>query len=97
MSVHVDIWNPFLVVDKQFGTNNVTVIVEWSEQDGVLDDLIVVPQVIQLYNGSTNAVLIIQYNVLYNVSVTLSHCGQISTSTLDIYHGEVIFNSVTSY
>ena len=84
--------NPFLK-DEQSGIDNVTVFVGWNVQDGVLDGLIVVPQAIKSLTGSTNVVLAIQYNVLYNVSVIISLCEQKSTRTFILNYGEVTFCS----
>lgn len=90
---HIGVQNPFLEINEQFGIDNVTVVVGWSEQEGVLDDLIVVPQAIRSSNGSTNVVLTMQYNILYNVSVIISLCGQISTNTLNLNYSELTFIS----
>ena len=78
-----------------FGTENITVILGWSEDKGALYDLVVLPQaLIKIYNSSTIIVLTLQYNVLYNVSAALSLCGHISTDTLKLNYGEAILDFV---
>ena len=88
--VDILVSSPFLQVNKQFGTENITIVLWWTEDEGVLHDLLVVPQAVKIHNGSTSIVLALQYNVLYNVSVTLSLCGEMSTSTLELNYGNMI-------
>ena len=75
-------------MNEQFGIDNITVVVGWSEQDGVLDNLIILPRAIKISNGSTNVVLTIHYNILYNISIIISLCGQVSINTLVLNYGE---------
>ena len=70
-----------------FGTENITVILGWSEDKGALYDLVVLPQAFKIIS-STVIVLTLQYNVLYNVSIALSLCGHISTDTLKLNYGK---------
>ena len=92
--MYAGVLNPFLEIGEQFGIDNITVIVGLSEQESVLDSFIIVPQAIKSHNGSTctNVVLKMPYNILYNISVITSLCGQMSTSTLNLNYGEVTFN-----
>ena len=55
--MYAGVLNPFLEIDEQFGSDNITVIMGLSEQESVLDSFIIVPQAIKSHNGSTNVVL----------------------------------------
>ena len=90
--IHVS--SPFLEANKHFGTENITVIFWWSEDKGVLYDVVVSPQAFKIYNSSTSIALTMQYNVLYNVTVSLTLCGHILTDTLELNYGELILDSI---
>ena len=87
-AIHVQ--GPFLEVNEQFGTENITVILGWREDRGSLYDSVVSPQAFKIIS-SASIVLTLQYNVLYNVSIVLSLCGHISTDTLELNYGEATF------
>ena len=72
-----------------FGEDNVTVSLEWAHENGVMYHVDVIPQVpIRFLRSSTIILLTVLYNMLYNVTVVGSLCGQNSTqSVIEIYLG----------
>jgi hypothetical protein len=83
----IRVQSPFLEVNERFGTENITVILRWTEDRGALYDSDVLPHALKI-TSSTSIVLTLQYNVLYNVSVALSLCGKISIDKLELSYGE---------
>lgn len=65
------------------GITNVTVILEWTQEDGVYYNVSVVPPTASVFTGSTSLHLTVSYNTSYNVSVVAtSFCGQNSATTV---------------
>ena len=79
--------SPFLEANEQLGTENITVILRWTEDRGALYESVVLPQAFKIIS-TTSILLILQYNVPYNVSVAVSLCGHISIDTLKLNYGE---------
>ena len=82
--------SPFLEANEQLGTENITVILRWTEDRGALYESVILPRAFKIIS-TTSIVLTLQYNVLYNVSVAVSLCGHISTDKLKLNYGEAIY------
>ena len=81
--------SPFLEANEQLGTENITVILRWTEDRGALYETVVLPQAFKIISTtSLSIVLTLQYNVLYNVSIAVSLCGHISIDKLKLNYGE---------
>ena len=70
-----------------------TVILEWGQEDGVLYDVSVVPNVTIRLNQSTlsrfSVLLIVSYNIQYNVSVVATLCGRSTTHVTELRYGKL--------
>ena len=81
------------VIDQNYSAETVTITLEWSQGEDILYDFTVLtsPQAEVQINGttSTRAELQLSYNTHYNVSV-VTHCGQNSTTTLQLHYGEYV-------
>ena len=81
------------VVEEDYSLETVTIILEWSQGDGIIYDFTVStsPPTSVLTNGttSTRAKLVLSYNTRYSVSV-VTHCGGNSTTTFQLHYGELI-------
>ena len=68
---------PSVMRSEQFRADNVTIILEWSQDNyGTLSyHVSVTPQVDIRFTGSTSVQLTVSYNILYNVSVVATLCG----------------------
>ena len=79
------------VIEEHYSAETVTITLEWSQGEDILYDFTVLtsPQAEVQINGttSTRAELQLSYNTHYNVSV-VTHCGQNSTTTLQLHYGE---------
>ena len=74
-----------------FGEDNVTVSIDWANENGVMYHVDVSPQVPIRLLRSTIVLLTVLYNTLYNVTVVGSLCEQNSTqSIVEIYFGVYI-------
>ena len=58
-----------MVTLEEFGADNVTVTVEWTQQEGVTYQIIIVPQIPIKFTGESSIQLILPYNINYNLSV----------------------------
>ena len=67
---------------KMFGIANVTVILEWIQEEYVYYNVSVVPPATSMFTRNTSFHLTVSYNTLYNVSVVAkSFCGHDSVTT----------------
>ena len=67
----------------QFGTHNITVFLEWTQEDGVSYNVSSLPQVALKFTRNTSVQLTVSYNIQYNVNIVAfeSFCGQKSATT----------------
>ena len=96
------------VVEEHYSLETVTIILEWSQGDGIIYDFTVStspPTSVQT-NGTTGtrAELVLSYNARYSVSV-VTQCGRNSTTNIQLHYGElanskiiiiIIINSIHS-
>ena len=75
---------------KQMETDSVTVILEWVQENGTSYNVSVVPQASIRFTRSTSIQLTVLYNVLYNVSIVASLCGQNTTGISVLSYGELV-------
>ena len=73
-----------------FGTENVTILFEWTQEEGLLYNITVVsiPLVPLRFTDSNTVLLTVSYNILYNVSVIASGCGQTTTNDIHLHYGK---------
>jgi hypothetical protein len=87
-----NILHPEINVREQavkFGTDDVTVFLEWDELNPLHSVNVGVTPEAQVNISSSTARLTIAYNVTYNVSIMISHlCGQ---NSLDILFSELYY------
>ena len=82
-------------VSKEFGAENVTVTVEWTQQAAVMYTPRIVPLApnmsfpISSSSSSQRVQLILSYNIHYNLSVEASApCRPNTTGFIKLYYGE---------
>ena len=78
-----------MTIKKQFGVDNVTVILEWIHENATSYTLSTIPQV-AIRNQTTSVQMTLSYNTLYNVSVVATLCGQNTTIVSVLSYGETI-------
>ena len=87
--------SPIIVIhleSEEFGTEHVTVNLEWIKEDGVDYRVMTIPQVAPIPSKmSMNAQLTLSYNISYNVSVVATLCGQTSADFIELYYCESLF------
>ena len=78
---------------EQFRNETVAVFAKWRVEENY--EMIipsVSPQVTVDANNGTSAQLILNYNTLYNVSVTATLCGRsLSSSTTNLFYGRSLY------
>ena len=84
-----DTVTPNVNISEQFGTNNITITLEWDHKNGVFYTVSVDPQVTVNYTGKSNAQIVVSYNTKYNISVVTSLCGRNSTTFNIFNHGKL--------
>ena len=74
-----------------FGNNNVTVTLEWSQFSGETYTVAAIPEAVNVsFTGSTSVQLVLLYDTEYNVTVTATLCGDsnaTNSSTISYYYG----------
>ena len=86
-----------MVTSEEFGVNNVTVTVEWTQLEGATYQLIIVPQIPipMTSTGESSIQLILPYNNNYNLSVKSAlPCQHQAQSHILLFYGE--FNDYES-
>ena len=80
---------PILVISEEFGADNVTVTVEWTQVEGVTYQIIIVPQTLITSIGESSIQLILLYNTNYNLSVESTlPCQHQAQSHVLLFYGE---------
>ena len=85
-------YTPILrILDERYEADNVTVTVEWTEEEGVLNNITVVsivPQVPIEFIGHTSVQLTLSYNIEYNISVKAAlPCQNEVPSHVQLFYG----------
>ena len=81
-------------ISKEFGAENVTVTVEWTQQAAVMYTPRIVPLAFNMSfpissSSSQQVQLILSYNIHYNLSVEASApCRPNATGFIELYYGE---------
>jgi hypothetical protein len=76
-----------------FGKDNVTVTLEWSQFSDETYSVASVPEPEHMsFTMSTSAQLVLLYDTEYNVTVTATLCGHRNAANLMIYYGNTIIN-----
>ena len=80
---------PIVVTSEEFGADNITVTVEWTQQEGVTYHIIVVPEIPMNFTGESSIQLILQYNINYNLSVkSVLPCQYQAHSHVQLFYSE---------
>ena len=78
------------ITSKQYEAKNVTVTVEWTQQEGAVYTVSVLPLVPMIFIGSASRQLTISYNTVYNFSVEVAApCRANATASIRLHYGEV--------
>ena len=78
------------ITSKQYEAKNVTVTVEWTQQEGAVYTVSVLPLVPMIFIGSASRQLTISYNTVYNFSVeAAAPCRANATASIRLHCGEV--------
>ena len=86
---------PIAVTSEEFGADNITVTVKWTQEEGVTYQIIVVPQIPINFTGESSIQLILLYNINYNLRVeTALPCQRQAHSHVQLFYGE--FNDYES-
>ena len=85
------IYTPTLgIISEEYGGDNVTVSVEWTQQVGTEFYVRVLPSVTIMVTGSTSRQLIILYNMEYNLSVeAIAPCRANAITFIRLHYGEL--------
>ena len=74
-----------VITDEQFGANNVTVTLEWSQDEVVFNN--VRPPASVRSMGNSSVQLTIPYNIEHSISVAI--CGQPSPEAIKIHYSKL--------
>ncbi len=90
----VDQYTPSLHTSEEYGVEDVTVTVEWTQQvqagDLISYTVIVSPSVPIIYNGNTSLSVVLEYNVEYILSVEAAvQCESNATAFIALNYGEL--------
>jgi hypothetical protein len=90
----IDLYTPALHTSEEYGVDNVTVTVEWTQQvqagDLISYTVIVSPSVPIIYNGNTSLTVVLEYNVEYDLSVEADiQCESSATAFITLNYGEL--------
>ena len=79
-----------MVTSEEFGADNVTVTVEWTQEEGVTYQIIIVPQIPINFTGESSIQLILPYNANYNLSVKSAlPCQHQAQGHVQLFYGEL--------
>ena len=76
------------IIDEYFGANNVTLTLEWFENEVVFNSVFP-PAYVRLI-GNRSVQLTIPYNIEHNVSATI--CGQPSHEAVKLYYSKSYYH-----
>ena len=92
-----DQYSPTLgITSEEYKTDNITVSVEWTLQEGAMYTVRVLPhdQVPIMVTGSTSRQLMISYNTVYNFSVeatVTTPCRVSATAFIRLHYGKIYY------
>ena len=74
---------------EEYRADGVSVVVEWTQQEGVSYNVTIIPMVPMIYTGSTSVRLTVSYNTEYSVSLEASTiCQSIVSSNIILFYGK---------
>ena len=78
-----------VVTSEEFGADNVTVTVEWTQEECTMYQITIVPQIPVPFTGESSIQLILPYNTNYNLSVEAAlPCQHQAHSHVLLFYGE---------
>lgn len=76
---------------EEFGADNVTVTVEWTQEEGAIYRIIIVPQEPMTFTGDSSIQLTLLYNINYSVSVAAAlPCQYQAHGHIMLFYGELV-------
>lgn len=81
--------SPITTFEEQFGTDNVSVVLEWDEEYHTAYNVITSPHVNLWYVRESVIHLIVPYNTIVNVSVVATLCNHSITNMTQLRYGEL--------
>ena len=78
-----------ITIEEQFGTENVTVVLEWAKEDHVQYNATTFPHVTMWYINKTIVQLTVPYNSPHKVSVVATLCGRNATNVTELHYGKL--------
>ena len=78
------------LLNPHYGSDNVTVTVKWTQQEGAMYNIRISPLApVLITNGSTSGQIMVLYNKEYNLTVVaVTTCGNATTS-MRLNYGEL--------
>ena len=82
--------NVVVNISEFFGVNTVTIALELTQKNDIMYSVSIFPSAIATaeMSGGSSILLTLLYNVHYNISIEVTHCG-ISTTIILLHHGEI--------
>ena len=78
-----------VTTSEEYRANNISIIVEWTEEEGVSYNITIIPMVPITFTESTSVELIVSYNTEYNVSLeAVAVCRSVAPSHIRLFYGE---------
>ena len=84
-----------MITSEEFRADNIMVTVEWTQEEGVTYQIIIIPEIPITFTGESSIQLILPYNTNYNLSVEATlPCQHQAHSHVQLFYGE--FNDYES-
>ena len=76
-AIETDLFNVSLTTTPQFGNSNISTIIEWTPEEGVIYEAVAVPEpaALTFLTGSRIQVILF-YNTQYNITLAAITCSQ---------------------
>ena len=83
---------PSITHTEQFGMENITVILDWSQEMDVSYSVIVDPEVPVTFIERARVQLLLSYNIQYNASVMATRCPHLTNTVfVELSYGEYLY------
>lgn len=76
------------VKSEEFHGENVTIVLNWAQENNEFYDASIIPSVPMLRTGGTTIELTLQYNTRYSVSIVAFLCEYNTTDVIDLHYGK---------
>ena len=77
------------ITEEHYQNDGITVHLEWIHEDGMIPIVAIMPEAPLVSMGSASVQMLLHYNTLYNMSITIvdTICGQNHTSITELHYG----------